>query len=171
MFAALGTKVTVVEQRCRLLEFCDSQVVEALQYHLRDLGVVLRFGETVTAVEKHSAGAIVNLASGKRVLAEAVLYSAGRQGATADLKLENAGLEADRRGRIPVNARYRTRARHIYAVGDVIGFPSLAASSMSRAGWPPSTPSAFAPARQASRCRSGSTPSPRSASSAAPRRS
>ena len=104
MFAALGTKVTVVEQRRRLLEFCDSQVVEALQYHLRDLGVVLRFGETVTGVEKHSSGAIVNLASGKRVLAEAVLYSAGRQGATDGLRLENAGLEADRRGRIPVNA-------------------------------------------------------------------
>ncbi len=130
MFAALGTKVTVVEQRRRLLEFCDSQVVEALQYHLRDLGVVLRFGETVTAVEKHAAGAIVNLGSGKRVLAEAVLYSAGRQGATEDLQLENAGLEADRRGRIPVSPRYRTRVRHIYAVGDVIGFPSLAASSM-----------------------------------------
>ena len=130
MFAALGTKVTVVEQRSRLLEFCDSQVIEALQYHLRDTGVVFRFGEKVAAAEKHKGGAIVHLASGKRVPAEAVLYSAGRQGATDELELENAGLEADPRGRIAVNAAYRTKVRHIYAAGDVIGFPSLAASSM-----------------------------------------
>ena len=95
MFAALGTKVTVVEQRDRLLEFCDSQVIEALQYHLRDLGVIFRFGERVAAVEKHPTGAITHLASGKRVPAEAVLYSAGRQGATDELELEQAGLEAD----------------------------------------------------------------------------
>src|SRR6478672_2749591 len=130
MFAALGTKVTVVEQRARLLEFCDSQVVEALQYHLRDTGVVFRFGEKVTAAEKHRSGAIVHLASGKKVPADAVLYSAGRQGATDELELGNAGLEADSRGRIAVNRAYRTKARHIYAAGDVIGFPSLAASSM-----------------------------------------
>jgi len=130
MFAALGTKVTVVEQRTRLLEFCDSQVVEALQYHLRDTGVVFRFGEKVTAAEKHRSGAIVHLASGKKVPADAVLYSAGRQGATDELELGNAGLEADSRGRIAVNRAYRTKARHIYAAGDVIGFPSLAASSM-----------------------------------------
>jgi NAD(P) transhydrogenase len=130
MFAALGTRVTVVEQRRGLLEFCDSQITEALQYHLRDIGVVFRFGETVTGVEKHSTGTITHLASGKRVPADAVLYSAGRQGATDDLGLDRAGLEADARGRIAVNSRYRTRVRHIYAVGDVIGFPSLAASSM-----------------------------------------
>ncbi len=130
MFAALGSRVTVIEQRARLLEFCDSQIIEALQYHLRDMGVVFRFGETVTAVEKHSGGAIVQLASGKRIPADAVLYSAGRQGATDGLNLSAAGLEADRRGRITVGKGYRTAVRHIYAVGDVIGFPSLAASSM-----------------------------------------
>jgi NAD(P) transhydrogenase len=130
MFAALGSRVTVIEQRSALLEFLDSQIVEALQYHLRDLGVVFRFAETVTGVEKHPAGAIAHLASGKRIPADAVLYSAGRQGATDTLDLERAGLEADRRGRIEVNGRYRTRVRHIYAAGDVIGFPSLAASSM-----------------------------------------
>jgi NAD(P) transhydrogenase len=106
MFAALGTRVTVVEQRQRLLEFCDYQITEALQYHLRDLGVIFRFDET------------------------AVLYSAGRQGATDSLDLAKAGLEADKRGRIAVNDRFRTSVRHIYAVGDVIGFPSLAATSM-----------------------------------------
>ena len=99
MFAALGTKVTVVERRPKLLEFCDSQIVEALQYHLRDMGVVFRFGEEVTAVEKRPSGAIAALASGKRIPAEAVLYSAGRQGATDGLELEQAGIEADRRGR------------------------------------------------------------------------
>ena len=130
MFAALGTKVTVIEQRRALLEFCDSQIVEALQYHLRDTGVVFRFSETVTRVEKHASGAITHLASGKRIPADAVLYSAGRQGATGGLGLEQAGLEADGRGRISVGPHFRSKVRHIYAVGDVIGFPSLAASSM-----------------------------------------
>jgi NAD(P) transhydrogenase len=130
MFAALGTKVTVVERQPRLLEFCDSQIVEALQYHLRDMSVVFRFGEAVTAVEKRPGGAIATLASGKRIPAEAVLYSAGRQGATDGLDLDRAGIEADRRGRIAVSPSYRTRTRHVYAAGDVIGFPSLAATSM-----------------------------------------
>ena len=130
MFAALGCKVTVVEQRSRLLEFCDSQIIEALQYHLRDLNVIFRFDEKVTAVEKRESGAVTHLASGKLIPADAVLYSTGRQGATDTLDLENAGLEADDRGRIAVNDRYRTSVKHIYAVGDVIGFPSLAATSM-----------------------------------------
>ena len=129
MFAALGTKVTVIE-RNRLLPFCDQQIIEALQYHLRDLGVVFRFGEAVTAVEQRPQGAICHLESGKRIPADVVLYSAGRQGATDGLALEAAGLEADARGRIEVSKGYRTRVRHIYAAGDVIGFPSLAASSM-----------------------------------------
>src|SRR5689334_4830008 len=120
MFAALGCKVTVVEQRRRLLEFCDSQIIEALQYHLRDLNVIFRFDETVTAVEKRESGAVTHLASGKLIPADAVLYSTGRQGATDMLDLESAGLEADDRGRIAVNDRYRTSVKHIYAVGDVI---------------------------------------------------
>ena len=85
IFAALGTRVTVVEQRERLLEFCDNQMVEALQYYLRDLGLVFRLGETVTSVEKHDGGTLTTLASGKRIAADAVMYSAGRQGATAGL--------------------------------------------------------------------------------------
>ena len=85
IFAALGTRVTVVEKRERLLEFCDNQMVEALQYYLRDLGVVFRLGETVTSVEKHDGGTLTTLASGKRIAADAVMYSAGRQGATAGL--------------------------------------------------------------------------------------
>ncbi|MEU6749461.1 Si-specific NAD(P)(+) transhydrogenase [Spirillospora sp. NPDC046719] len=130
MFAALGTKVTVVERRERMLEFCDLEIVEALKYHLRDLAVTFRFGETVASVERMARGAITVLESGKRIPADTVMYSAGRQGMTDGLQLEAAGLAADRRGRIKVDEHYRTEVPHIYAVGDVIGFPSLAATSM-----------------------------------------
>ena len=130
MFAALGTKVTVVERRMRMLEFCDEEVVEALKYHLRDLAVTFRFGETVASVEAHPQGAIALLSSGKKIPADTVLYSAGRQGMTEGLNLEAAGLTADDRGRITVDEFFRTSVPHIYAVGDVIGFPALAATSM-----------------------------------------
>ncbi len=130
MFAALGTKVTVVEQRDRMLEFCDLEVVEALKYHLRDLGVTFRFGETVSAVETRPGGAIASLRSGKKIPADTVMYSAGRQGQTDELRLPEAGLSADARGRIAVDEFFRTAVPNIYAVGDVIGFPALAATSM-----------------------------------------
>src|SRR6266581_4253771 len=130
MFAALGTKVTVIEQRDRMLEFCDLEVVEALKYHLRDLAVTFRFGETVSSVEARHDGAIATLLSGKRIPAETVMYSAGRQGMTGHLRLDAAGLESDKRGRIAVDEFFRTTVPNIYAVGDVIGFPALAATSM-----------------------------------------
>jgi NAD(P) transhydrogenase len=130
MFAALGTKVTVVERRDRMLEFCDGEVVEALKYHLRDLAVTFRFGEEVAAVERHAHGAVAVLDSGKKIAADTVMYSAGRQGAADALDLERAGLTADGRGRITVDEYYRTAVPHIYAVGDIIGFPALAATSM-----------------------------------------
>ena len=130
MFAALGTKVTVVERRERMLDFCDLEIVEALKYHLRDLAVTFRFRESVASVERMPNGAITVLESGKRIPADTVMYSAGRQGMTGDLCLDAAGLAADHRGRIKVDGDYRTEVPHIYAVGDVIGFPSLAATSM-----------------------------------------
>ena len=131
MFAALGTKVTVVEKRDTMLEFCDAEIVEALRFHLRDLAVTFRFGEEVTGVDVGSAGTVTTLASGKQIPAETVMYSAGRQGQTARLDLVNAGLEADNRGRIFVDDKtFQTKVDHIYAVGDVIGFPALAATSM-----------------------------------------
>ena len=130
MFAALGSKVTVIEQRERMLDFCDLEVVESLKYHLRDLAVTFRFGETVAAVERHPLGTLTVLASGKKIPADAVMYSAGRQGLTDDLDLDKAGLSADSRGRITVDEHFRTAVPHIYAVGDVIGFPALAATSM-----------------------------------------
>jgi NAD(P) transhydrogenase len=130
VFAALGTKVTVVESRPSMLDFVDEQVVEALRYHLRDLSVTFRFGETVAAVDTHTDGTLTSLASSKKIATDTVVYSAGRQGATDGLDLEAAGLAADERGRIKVDESFRTEAEHIYAVGDVIGFPALAATSM-----------------------------------------
>ncbi len=131
MFAALGTRVTVVEKRDSMLEFCDPEIVDSLRFHLRDLAVTFRFGEAVTAVEVGSSGTVTTLASGKQIPAETVMYSAGRQGQTDELDLANAGLEADNRGRIAVDDRtFQTKVENIYAVGDVIGFPALAATSM-----------------------------------------
>ena len=130
VFAAVGTKVTIIDSRRELLPFCDAEIVRALQLSLRDLGVVFRLGETVEAVERHEGGALIMLKSGKRIAGETVLYSAGRQGATAGLGLEKVGVETDKRGQIHVDAYYRTSVAGIYAVGDVIGFPALAATAM-----------------------------------------
>jgi NAD(P) transhydrogenase len=130
MFAALGTKVTVVERRDRMLEFCDVEVVEALKYHLRDLAVTFRFAEEVASVERHADAAVAVLASGKKIAADTVMYSAGRQGAADGLGLDRAGLTPDARGRITVDEHLRTAVPHIYAVGDIIGFPALASTSM-----------------------------------------
>jgi NAD(P) transhydrogenase len=130
MFAALGTKVTLVEKQKTMLDFCDPEIVEDLRFHLRDRSVTFRFGEEVTAVDVGAEGTVTTLASGKKIPADMVMYSAGRQGCTDDLDLDNAGLDADVRGRILVDEHYRTKVHHIYAVGDVIGFPALAATSM-----------------------------------------
>jgi NAD(P) transhydrogenase len=130
MFAALGTKVTVVEKRPSMLDFCDPEVVESLKFHLRDQGVSFRFGEEVARVENTARGTITSLASGKKIPADMVMYSAGRQGVTDELALDKANLTADKRGRIAVDQHYRTEVEHVYAVGDVIGFPALAATSM-----------------------------------------
>jgi NAD(P) transhydrogenase len=129
MFAALGSKVTVVDARDGMLDFCDPEITEALRYHLRELNVVFRFGERVVKVEARANGTLTSLESGKLIPADVVFYSAGRQGAVADLDLANAGLEADSRGRIAVDEEYRTAVPHIFAAGDVVGFPSLASAS------------------------------------------
>jgi NAD(P) transhydrogenase len=130
MFAALGTRVTVVERRPQMLDFCDTEAVESLKFHLRDLAVTFRFGEEVASVGVSERGTVTTLVSGKKIAAETVMYSAGRQGVTDELAVEKAGLEVDARGRIAVDEHYRTTVEHIYAVGDVIGFPALAATSM-----------------------------------------
>ena len=130
MFAALGTRVTLVEKRDQMLDFCDPEIVESLKFHLRDHTMSFRFGEEVASVESSGGGTITTLASGKRIAAEVVMHSAGRQGNTAALNLDLAGLETDKRGRLAVNDKYQTAVPHIYAVGDVIGFPALASTSM-----------------------------------------
>jgi NAD(P) transhydrogenase len=112
------------------VDFCDPEIVEALQFHLRDLAVTFRFGEAVTAVDVGASGTVTTLASGKQIPADAVMYSGGRQGQTDHLDLANAGLEANSRGRIFVDDQFQTNVHHIYAIGDVIGFPALAATSM-----------------------------------------
>jgi NAD(P) transhydrogenase len=131
MFAALGVRVILVEKRPRLLEFADSEMVEALSYNLRDHRVTMRLNEEVESVEETPDGKVVaNLESKKKLSGDALLYAVGRQGNVAELHLEAAGVQSDSRGRIKVDAEYRTQQTHIYAVGDVIGFPSLASVSM-----------------------------------------
>jgi NAD(P) transhydrogenase len=131
MFATLGVRVTLIEKRPRLLEFADSEIVEALSYHLRDHRVTMRLNEEVESVEESADGLVVaNLESKKRVSGEALLYAVGRQGSVDELNLEAAGLSSDARGRIAVDEHYRTKQSNIFAVGDVIGFPSLASVSM-----------------------------------------
>lgn len=131
MFAVLGVRVILIERRPRLLEFADQEIVEALCYHLRDNRVTLRLNEEVDSVEENADGTVVaNLKSKKKVVGDALLYAIGRQGNIDQLNLEAAGLTADERGRIAVDADYRTSQPNIFAVGDVIGFPSLASVSM-----------------------------------------
>src|SRR3984957_18471547 len=131
MFAALGVRVILVEKRPRLLEFADSEMVEALSYNLRDHRVTMRLNEEVDSVEEAPDGKVTAyLESKKKLSGDALLYAVGRQGNVTELNLDAAGVEADSRGRIKVDPQYRTVQPHIYAVGDVIGFPSLASVSM-----------------------------------------
>jgi NAD(P) transhydrogenase len=131
MFAVLGVRVTLIEKRIRMLDFADQEIVETLSYHLRDSRVTMRLGEELESVEELPQGGVVaNLESKKKVSGDALLYAVGRQGNVEDLNLAAAGLEADNRGRIAVDENFRTSVEHIYAVGDVVGFPSLASVSM-----------------------------------------
>ncbi len=134
MFSALGVRVTLIDMRPRVLPFVDSELIEALTYQLRERRVTLRLGEKVESVEvvEDSAGKHVKvmLASGKQIVTDKALTSTGRVGATSKLNLEAAGLTTDERGRVKVNGFYQTEVPNIYGAGDVIGFPSLASTSM-----------------------------------------
>jgi len=131
MFATLGVRVIIVEKRPRLLEFADAEMVEALMYNMRNQRATMRLNEEVESVEESPDGKVIaNLVSKKRVIGDALLYAVGRQGNVDALDLAAAGVEADDRGRIKVDVNYRTAQANIFAVGDVIGFPSLASVSM-----------------------------------------
>jgi NAD(P) transhydrogenase len=131
MFAALGVRVTLIERRPRLLEFADQEIVEALSYHLRDSRVTMRLNEEVESVIENEDGTVTAvLESKKKVQGDTLLYAVGRQGNVDELQLHNIGVESDSRGRIPVDKDYRTKCSNVFAVGDVIGFPSLASVSM-----------------------------------------
>ncbi|HTW95500.1 MAG TPA: Si-specific NAD(P)(+) transhydrogenase [Tepidisphaeraceae bacterium] len=135
MMATLGVKVTLVEGRNEVLGFLDREVTESFQYQMRRLGMTLRLGEKVARIERsvgESAAPLVQatLESGKQLRAATLLYAVGRQGTTAGLRLDRAGLTADDRERLKVNENYQTSVAHIYAAGDVIGFPALASTAM-----------------------------------------
>jgi len=131
MFAALGVKGTLVEKRDVLLSFVDREIMEALKYHMRNLRMTLRIGEQVSSCNRRDDGMVETvLESGKKIVSEAVLVSAGRQGQTDGLNLELVGLEADKYGKLEVDEHYQTAVENIYAVGDVVGFPALASTSM-----------------------------------------
>jgi NAD(P) transhydrogenase len=135
IFAALGVRVTLIDKRDRLLPFIDAEITDALAYHLRNNRVTLRLREEVSGLELYQdpnrgQRVKIHLASGKHIVTDAALHSIGRTGATEKLNLAAAGIKTDDRGRLKVNAQYQTETPHIYAVGDVIGFPSLASTSM-----------------------------------------
>jgi len=131
IFKALDIEVTVLESNEYILGFVDREIVDELIHHLRDCNIQVRLNDQISTINKFDDGkVVVKLKSGKSMAVDTVLFAAGRQGVTDDLSLEKAGIEADSRGRIPVNEDYQTVQPHIYAAGDVIGFPSLASTSM-----------------------------------------
>jgi NAD(P) transhydrogenase len=131
IFAVLGVEVTLVDKRPRLLEFVDAEIIESLTYQMRNMNCTFRLHEEVASVRLEGPRrAVTQLKSGKIIVSEVILYSVGRVGATEDLNLAAAGPQADERGRLKVNEFYQTAVPHIYAAGDVIGFPALASTSM-----------------------------------------
>lgn len=136
IMTTLGVRVTLVEGRGHVLGFLDQEITEAFQYFMRQSGITLRLGEKVTAIEQlppsNGDGVVVQaqLESGKTLRAQTLLYAVGRQGVCKSLELGNVGIEYDDRQRLTVNEHYQTSAPHIYAAGDVIGFPALASTSM-----------------------------------------
>ena len=130
MFAALGINVTIIDQRKRLLSFIDEELGECFHYQMRNMGAKLRLGEEVDSCTTRDDQQVVTvLKSGKVIVSDCVLYSAGRVSATDDLGLANIGVKADERGKLTVNENFQTEVSHVYAAGDVIGFPALASTS------------------------------------------
>ncbi len=134
MFAALGIRVTIIDKRRRLLPFVDAEIIEAFTYHLNQERVIMRLGEEVDSIEpirdEHGDRVKLHLLSSKEIITDMALYSVGRTSATGALNIEVLGLQTDGRGLLKVNEHFQTNHPNIYAVGDVIGFPSLASTSM-----------------------------------------
>src|SRR5271157_5977935 len=132
MFAALGVKVTLLDQRPTLLDFVDREIVESLCFQLRQLGTVFRLGEKVVSVgfDEQRDRVFASLESGKKVRGQALLYTIGRQANSDKLKIEAAGLTPGDRGKLVVDEQFQTSVPYVYAAGDVIGFPALASTSM-----------------------------------------
>jgi NAD(P) transhydrogenase len=128
MFRNLGVKVNLVNTRSKLLEFLDDEITDALSYSLREQGVMIRHNESVDRIEGLDDGVVLHLKSGKQLKTEALLWANGRSGNTEKLGLENVGLEPNSRGQLEVDEQFQTKVPHIYAVGDVIGYPSLASA-------------------------------------------
>lgn len=129
MFRNLRIKVNLVNTRDKLLEFLDDEIIDALSYHLRDEGILIRHNETIERVEGQADGAVLYLQSGKQIKTDIFLWANGRTGNVDQLGLDNVGLVANSRGQLEVNPQGQTSVPHIYAVGDVIGYPSLASAA------------------------------------------
>jgi NAD(P) transhydrogenase len=131
ILATMGIPVTLIDKRPRLLEFVDEEIITALQTQMKDIGVTLYHEEEVLAIAKEADHQInVSLKHAKPIQTGTLMYAVGREGATKGLNLEGVGLKPDQRGRLYVNAHFQTAIPHIYAAGDVIGFPALASTSM-----------------------------------------
>ncbi|GLO62270.1 soluble pyridine nucleotide transhydrogenase [Vibrio sp. MACH09] len=129
IFRGLDVKTDLINTRDRLLSFLDNEISDALSYHFWNSGVIIRNDETYEKIEGTDDGVIVHLQSGKKMRADCILYANGRTGNTDKLNLESVGLTPDSRGSLQVNKKYQTGKEHIYAVGDVIGYPSLASAA------------------------------------------
>jgi NAD(P) transhydrogenase len=129
MFRGLDCKVNLINSRAKLLEFLDDEIIDALAYHMRDLGVLLRHNEAYDHVETRDDGVVLHLKSGKQLKTDILLWANGRTGNSDNMGLEAIGITPDSRGQLKVNENYQTGVPHIYAVGDVIGFPSLASAA------------------------------------------
>lgn len=129
MFKNIGCKVNLVNTREKLLEFLDDEIIDALSYHLRERGVVIRHNESYERVEPVDDGVVLHLKSGKQIKSDIMLWAAGRSGNTEHMGLETIGIEPNKRGQIPVDDHFHTSCEGVYAVGDVIGPPSLASAA------------------------------------------
>jgi NAD(P) transhydrogenase len=129
MFRNLGCKLNLINTRDRMLEFLDDEISDALSYHLRERGALIRHGEQYEKIEGQEDGVVLSLKSGKRIKTDVLLWANGRTGNSDGLGLESLGITPDSRGYIAVDDRYATKVPNVFAVGDVIGIPSLASAA------------------------------------------